>query len=76
MVQEAKRNPLPHNQILTLRPLKPTNSILVTGLPEHADDFYVKLFFNNLGCSVQEVTLRPPNHAVVTFTDHQSKFAI
>ncbi len=73
LIQRARLSPFPGNQVPVFRPLGPTTTILVSNLPPQAAEFVVKLYFNNLGCSVQEVMIRSPHHAVVTFKDVQSK---
>lgn len=72
--QQAQNSSFPNNQIPVFKPLEPTKTILVSNLPENASTFVLRVFFSNLGCSVQEVTLRAHGYAVVTFSDTQSKF--
>lgn len=71
--QRARESSFPGNQVPALKLLEPTNILLVTDLPEQANEFVLKLLFQSFG-SVQEVSLRAPGCAVVTFNDAQSKW--
>ncbi len=74
LLQLSKNNPL-DNVVLTMSPLEPSDTILVTGLTASTLDVILKLILEDYikqRDSVKSVTRLSPTQALVSFKSQQS----
>ena len=73
MLQQSRAMPFPQNQnVLTLIPMNPPDTVLVSNLPANTPEFAIQIYFDKFA-PVAHVRFAPPTQALLTFKSHEGK---
>lgn len=65
--------PFPQNQkVLTLIHMNPTQTVLVSNLPENTPEFAIQMYFDKFG-PIDHIRCVPPTQALLTFKSHEGE---
>ena len=73
LLQRSRVTPFPQNkEVLTLNPVTPSDTILVSNLPPNTPDFATEIYFDKFA-PIAHVKSISPTQALVTFKSHEGK---
>ena len=73
LLQCSRVTPFPQNkEVLTVSPVEPTDTVLVSNLPPNTPDFATEIFFGRFA-PVAHVKPISPTQALLTFKSHEGK---